>query len=146
MLKETANIVIQCPPEKVFDFISDARNRPHYDFDLIEIRVTPDGPPQVGTRIVEVRKMLGVKGESVTEVFRLEPGKVVGFRSLEGDPLNAHGTYEVTVEAGGTRLTLDFNIEPKGLVKLLIPFIGAGLKRDIAKGLRNTKGYLEKNQ
>jgi hypothetical protein len=44
MIHETASIVIACPVDEVYHFMSDPSNRLRYDAGLIAVRVTPDGP------------------------------------------------------------------------------------------------------
>jgi hypothetical protein len=146
MMHEVATIVINCPVEEVYNFLSDPRNRLKYDPDLIAIHHTPDGPLHLGSRIVESRRFMGRKGTSVTEVVELEPNRAIGYRSPRGDPTNAFGTYHFDAIPEGTRLTLDFTLAPRGVFKLVTPFIAGRLKRDIATGLRNIKAVLENQQ
>ena len=143
MMNETASIVIHCPVEEVYDFLSDPQNRLKYDLDLITIRHTPEGPLRLGTQIVESRRFMGLKGKSVTEVSELEQNQVIGYRTLKGDPTNAFGAYHFDSIPEGTQLTLNFTLAPRGLIKLVTPFIAKRLKRDIAAGLRNIKALLE---
>ena len=143
MIHEIASIDINSPVEKVFDFMSDPRNRTRYDPDLIEVRQTPQPPMVVGTRIVEVRGMLGIQREMVTEVSELEQNQLIAYRTLERDPTNAFGSYRFDSIPEGTRLTLDFTLDPKGITGLFAPLMARGLKRDIQSGLENIKAVLE---
>ncbi len=144
MIKETASIVIARPVDEVFNFVSDARNRPRYDPGLIAVRVTPDGPVRIGTKIIEVRPFMGKKREMVTEVSKLEPNHVIGYQTLQGDPVNASGSYQFAATPEGTRLTLNFTLDARGLMKLAAPFMAVGLRRDIQAGLSNIKAVLER--
>jgi uncharacterized membrane protein len=143
LMHEIASIVIHCPAEEVYQFLSEPQNRLKYDPDLIAIRHTPDGPLRLGTQIVESRRFMGRKGTSVTEVSELEPNRVIGYRSPRGDPTNAFGAYHFDTVPEGTRLTLDFTLAPRGMIKLVTPFIAGRLRRDITAGLRNIKAVLE---
>ena len=143
MMHEVASIVINCPVEEAYRFLSDPQNRLKYDPDLIAIRHTPEGLLRLGTQIVESRRFMGRKGKSVTEVSELEPNRVIGYRSPMGDPTNAFGAYHFDSVPEGTRLTLDFTLAPRGLIKLAVPFIGRRLRQDIAAGLQNIKAVLE---
>lgn len=145
MINETASIVIRCPIEQVYQFMSEPKNRLRYDPKLIDVRQTPEGPLRPGTRIVEVRSMMGKQGEMVTEVSELEPNQRIGYRTLQNDPMNAGGAYEFAPVPEGTRLTLNFVMNPKGILKLITPFVARGLKRDIASGLENIRTELEKH-
>lgn len=143
MIHHTASIVILCPVEQVYAFMSDPKNRMRYDPALLGVRQSPEGPLNVGTQIMEMRGSMGVKREMVTEVSVLEPNRKIGYRTLPGDSMNAYGAYEFLRVPEGTELTLDFTFDPKGLMKLAEPFIAGGLKRDIEAGLGNIKRVLE---
>lgn len=143
MINETASIIIHRPVAQVYGFMSVPKNRLRYDPKLIDVRQSPEGALRLGTRIVEVRSMLGKRGEMVTEVAELEPQKRIGYRTLQADPMNAVGAYQFESVPEGTRLTLNFAVNPKGLMKLVMPFVARGLKRDIAAGLAKIKAVLE---
>lgn len=146
MMQVVNSIIIHCPVEEVYRFMTDPQNRLKYDPDLIEVQHTPAGPLRLGTRIVESRRFMGRKGTSITEVSELDSNRVVGYRSPQGDPTNAWGAYHFEAIPEGTRLTLDFAAAPRGLYRLVTPFIAGRLKRDIAAGLRNIKAVLENQQ
>jgi uncharacterized protein YndB with AHSA1/START domain len=143
MINETASIVIHRPVERVFAFMSQPKNRLRYDPKLLDVRQTPEGPLRLGTQIVEVRSMMGRRGEMVTEVSELEPNQKIGYRTLQKDPMSAIGAYQFQSVAEGTRLTLNFALNPRGILKFITPFLAGGLKRDIAAGLENIKTVLE---
>ena len=82
MMHETASIVITRPVDEVYRFLSEPQNRLKYDPDLIAIRHTPEGPLRLGSQIVETRRFLGRKGQSLTEVSELEPNRLIGYRTL----------------------------------------------------------------
>lgn len=145
MINETASIVIHRPVDIVYQFMSEPKNRLRYDPKLIDVRHSPEGPLRYGTQIVEVRSMLGKRGEMVTEVSELEPNLRIGYRTLQVDPMNAVGAYHFDSIPEGTRLTLNFALNPRGIMKLIAPFVAGGLKRDIAAGLENIKAVLESN-
>ena len=79
----------------------------------------------------------------MTEVTEFEPNQVIGYRTLAGDPTNACGAYHFDSIPEGPRLTLNFTLAPRGLIKLAVPFIARSLRRDIAASLRNIKAELE---
>jgi uncharacterized membrane protein len=144
MINEAASIVIHCSVEQVYAFMSVPKNRLRYDPKLIDVHQTPEGPLRIGTQITEVRSMMGKRGEMVTEVAELEPNQRIGYRTLQADPMNAVGAYQFDAVPEGTRLTLNFAVNPRGMMKLVMPFVGRGLRRDIAAGLANIKTVLEK--
>ena len=90
------------------------KNRLKYDPALIDVRQSPEGPLHLGTKIVEVRSMMGRKGEMVTEVSELEPNHLIGYRTLAGDPTNAFGAYQFESVPEGTKLYFEFYLGPQG--------------------------------
>ena len=144
MINEIASVIIHRPIEDVYDFMSQPKNRLVYDPDLLDVRQTPEGPLKIGTEIVEVRSMMGRKGEMVTEVSELENNRRIGYHTRKDDPMNAFGHYQFESVPEGTLLTLNFTLAPKGIMKLFVPLMAGKLKRDITKGLRSIKTVLEK--
>ncbi|HLF89492.1 MAG TPA: SRPBCC family protein [Anaerolineales bacterium] len=144
MFNEIASVIIHRPIEDVYAFMSQPKNRLVYDPDLLDVRQTPEGPLRMGTQIVEVRSMLGRKGEMVTEVSELDPNRRIGYRSRKDDPMNAFGHYQFESAPEGTRLTLNFTLAPKGLMQLVVPLLATRLRRDIQAGVQRIKTTLEK--
>jgi uncharacterized membrane protein len=144
VINEIASIVIHCPVEQVYAFMSVPKNRLRYDPKLIDVRQTPEGPLRLGTQIVEVRSMFGKQGEMVTEVAELEPQQRIGYRTLPDDAINASGAYQFQSVPEGTRLTLNFVMNPRGILKWIVPFVARGMKQDIVAALENIKTILEK--
>lgn len=143
MVNHIASVVINRPVNQVYTFMSDPKNRLVYDPELIQVRQSPEGPLHIGTKIVEVRSMLGIKGEMVTEVSELESNQLIGYRTLKGDPMTAYGAYQFDAVSEGTRLTLNFTLDPQGIAKLITPLIAGNLKRSISAGLASIKTVLE---
>ncbi len=144
MINETASIIIHCPVARVYEFMSVPKNRLRYDPKLIDVRQTPEGALHLGTQIVEVRSLMGKQGEMVTEVSELEPNQRIGYRTLQTDPMNAFGAYQFESVPEGTRLTLNFVANPRGIIKWIVPFVARGMKGEIAAALENIKAILEK--
>ena len=142
MINETATIVVNCPVEKAFEFISDARNRPIYDSGLIEVRQTPASPIQVGTKIVETRRFLGRKIEQIVEITDLDPNQWYGFRTVTG-PIQSEGGFRLEPEGGGTRINFEFKAAPGSFFKLAEPIVARSLKNNMDAALYDIKAALE---
>ena len=71
MVNVETSIIINRPIEEVFAYLTDAGNNPQWDLGLVEVRQTPERPVGVGTRITEVRKFLGRKMETTSEVVEV---------------------------------------------------------------------------
>jgi uncharacterized protein YndB with AHSA1/START domain len=77
MITIETSIEIRRPVEAVFAFVSDHRNEPqwHKSVKVKEFRVTPDGPPAVGTQSTVVGSFLGVKVKATGQITALEPNR-----------------------------------------------------------------------
>jgi uncharacterized protein YndB with AHSA1/START domain len=102
MIRNEHEVVINCPTERVFRFVTDlsAWNQWHGQGEVEKI--TPD-PVGVGT----VWKATGqVQGQTITvtiEVIRYEPDSQFGF--IFSGPIQGQQTFVFEPVAGGTRLT-----------------------------------------
>src|SRR5262249_60823154 len=76
MITLETSLDIQRPVEIVFAYVIDMRNTPQWEAAVKEVRVMPDGPPAVGTKVKTVGSFLGVKLEAAFEVTALEPNSL----------------------------------------------------------------------
>ncbi len=139
-------VLINVPPEKVFDLIANQPERMAEWWPPIEdqTRVTPP-PTQVGSRSSYVYKMMGVTIKGEHEVMEMTPNR-----------------HLKVVTISGIDSTFDFHFEPVGAdsthlivrVDYTLPgsFLGQMLNKlvierkneeDLEKGLQNLKAILE---
>jgi uncharacterized protein YndB with AHSA1/START domain len=64
--------VINRPVEQVFAAMADVKNQPLWDPGMSEVRLAPDGPVSVGTKITETRTFMGRTSENTGEVIEFE--------------------------------------------------------------------------
>ncbi|GCE04838.1 SRPBCC family protein [Dictyobacter aurantiacus] len=64
-------------PASVFALLCDLEARPEWIKGIIEVRVTPAGPAQLGTSYFEVGKFSGFKSEKTMSVTAYEPGQLL---------------------------------------------------------------------
>lgn len=77
-------LTIQARPEVVFDLLTDPEKAVVWQSSLLEAKLEPEGPMRQGTRISEVRKILGRSWESTVEVTQLEPERRFAGRVTSG--------------------------------------------------------------
>jgi hypothetical protein len=105
---------VAAPRERVFAFVSQPSNWPRYNLDLESSAARPSGPIAVGTEIVARRRLdyPGLRGprmllpaavESVEVVTRLEPGRLLATRRVDGP--DASAWIEMDELEGRTRVT-----------------------------------------
>ena len=141
MINVETSIIINRPIEEVFTFLTDARNSPQWDSGLLDIRQTPQSPVGVGTRITEVRKFLGRKMETTSEVVEYEPSTKYTRKGGGPFPITGSLTFEPTAE--GTKVIWTFEMKPGGFFALAEPLVARSLKRGLESNLGDVKDLLE---
>ena len=141
MINVETSIMINRPIEEVFTFLTDARNIPQWDSGLVDIRQTPQSPVGVGTRITEVRKFLGRKMETTSEVVEYEPSTKYTRKGGGPFPITGSFTFEPTTE--GTKVIWTFKMQPGGFFALAEPLVTRSLRRQLEAGLGDVKDLLE---
>lgn len=135
------SIVINRPIEEVFAFVSDSRNQTEWDTDVLEIRLTPDNLIAVGTEIHEVRRFLGRKVESVSQVVEYEPPTKYTRSGTSPFPLTGYITLEPASE--GTRVNWKWEGKPGGFFALAEKMITTSFAKAAESDLTNIKNILE---
>ena len=142
MINVETSSIINRPIEEVFAFLTDARNSPQWDSGLVDIQQTPQSPVGVGTRITEVRKFLGRKMETTSEVVEYEPSTKYT-RKGTGGPFPVTGSLTFEPMAEGTKVIWTFEMKPGGFFALAEPLVTRSLKRQLEAGLGDVKDMLE---
>jgi uncharacterized membrane protein len=136
------SIDIQRPLEVVFAYAADPRNGPQWQGAIKAVRVTPDGPPRVGTKTTVMASFLGVKLEAANEITALEPNRSVSTKGSSG-PATLDGTFHFEAGGGGTRLSATVQMEPGGLFKVAGPVFASQLKKQFEADFQRLKQLLE---
>jgi uncharacterized protein YndB with AHSA1/START domain len=140
MVRVEHSLVIACPPEEVFAYVTDPANLPEWQSTALE--ASSEGPVQQGARVSEVRKFLGRKMETKLEVTAYEPGRRFGLKVISGPvPFTADQTLEPT--DGGTRLSMVLEGEPEGFFKLTEPLVERAARRQVETDFAQLKDILE---
>lgn len=142
MITVEVSAIINCPIEEVFAFVSDHRNDVRWQDGLMEVRVTPDGPIGVGSRVVEVRKFMGRRVESSGVITQYVPNRKSARKTLDG-PAEVAGYLAFEPVADGTRVTQHMEMCATGCFALTEPQLAAGLRRSIEKNFSDLKDLLE---
>jgi uncharacterized membrane protein len=142
MAKIQQSITINQPVEQVFAFMRDTRNTTRWHPTVSEAMATLDGPAQIGTRVTEVRTLIGRKMELTFEIVELESNKCIVMKSVSGPlPLKITITFESLGNA--TRITLDGLTEARGFLKLADGMIARMLKKEMKNDLSTAKHVVE---
>jgi len=141
--KAHAEVDINVPPEKVFDFLTDPHNTPLVLSGLIENYNIPPLPVKVGTKFSFKYQMLGVilKGEVVID--KVERPSEYDFTSTGG--VASKWLQRMTIKDGGTHFTLDVEYDPpkSWIDKVKIDVVRKMNQGDAEKYTQNLKILLE---
>ena len=109
------------PVHDVFEYVTDpAKLREWQGTENVE-QVTA-GPVDRGTRLREVRVVLGRRLESVTEVVTYQPDRRFEIRILSG-PMPVEDRWAFEEAAGGTRVVFSTEGSARGILRLAEPLI-----------------------
>ena len=142
MTKVERTLIINQPVEKVFTYVTNPRNNPKWQPDILDSRVSPDEPTHVGTRVTDVRNLLGRKLELTTEVTEFEPNKLMRVKSTSGPiPFRGYITFEPI--DGGTRVDFLAEAEPTGFFKMAERMFSSTWRKGVEDSLNKLKEVLE---
>lgn len=139
-----AEIVIDCPIERVAAYAADPSNAPHW-YARIQSVVWQTSPPlELGSRVAFVASFLGRRLAYVYEVVEMVPGERLVMRTSEGPfPMETSYTWHLAGE-GRTRMTLRNRGGPEGLAVLAAPLLRLAVRRANRKDLTRLKALLER--
>jgi len=132
-------------PEDVFLFLRDKDRHPQEPGSpVLVLEKTTPGPARVGTRYREVVQMLPFyRGEIRSELTRCKAGLVLEER-WRGAGMVGLLQYTFLPERGGTRLRFREAIQPRGLARLLEPWMEATLRPKLKLRLEEIKEIVER--
>lgn len=142
MIKQETTQQINAPVEKVFNYVTDFRKNAEWQEGVIESTQTPDGPTALGTKFKTVRTFLGQKLEATGEVTEFVPNKKFAFKSTSGPiKFSLWQTFESV--AGGTKLSLQVEMEAGGFFKLAEGAMAGNFKKTFEEQSAKLKAILE---
>jgi carbon monoxide dehydrogenase subunit G len=142
MAHYNASVDTSRPPDEMFAYLSDFSSTQEWDPGVIEAERIGDAPVREGTEFRLLASFLGRQAPITYRIIEYDPPHAVTFR---GENSTVVSLDRITFEpaGGGTRITYDADLAPKGLFKLAAPLLGVEFKRvgDRAlAGLRKTVG------
>jgi uncharacterized protein YndB with AHSA1/START domain len=135
MIQNEHTVVIGCPPEQVFRFVTDFETwrQWHGSDQNVAEKLTP-GPVDVGT----VWQLSGsVQGQLITvtiEITRYQPYSQYAFKTTSG-PIDAQQSFDFEHAEGGTKLTT--------VIELADPRLAQPAREQWDKDLLTLKNLLE---
>jgi uncharacterized protein YndB with AHSA1/START domain len=145
MQKFTVSVSINSSQQGVFDFLSNAANFQRWMPHMQSAVWTSSAEPGVGTTGRGVMKMAGREMELMLEITRWEAPGLLGFKILNVPfPLEAtEYVYRLEPEDGGTRLTLDGEIEMVRFLRFATGWMSTMYVKSNGHELNTVKQLLE---
>jgi uncharacterized membrane protein len=138
MVRVEGEIVINRPVEEVFDFVADERNEPRYNSRIRGAEQITQGPIGVGTRFRAETVSIGRPVGMVIELTGYQrPRRIV--ESVHMASMDLHGGLTFEPVADGTRMRWSWELEPRGILRLLRPMVarlGRSQEQRIWTGLK----------
>jgi uncharacterized protein YndB with AHSA1/START domain len=139
MVHVRGEIVINRPVDEVFDFVADERNEPRYNPRMLRAEKLSPGPVGLGSQFRAVMQSGPRRVVMTIEFTGYErPRRLASTTRLS--TMEIRGTLTFDPVPAGTRMQWAWQVEPRGLLKLVTPVVArmgqrqeqtiwAGLKR-----------------
>ena len=115
-------IVINRPVEEVFDVVADERNEVRYNPRLLWVEKISSGPIRRGTQFRAATKTMGRPVEMTIEFTDYErPRRLASLTYLP--TMEIQGTLSFDPVPEGTRMRWSWELQPRGVLRLLAPLI-----------------------
>jgi ligand-binding SRPBCC domain-containing protein len=141
MLQFAADLKVNRPVEKVFAWLTNAENQGKFDKSSLKMEALTPGPWRFGTQFRELRDLGGRKTAVLSEIAELEPNRRFVIRSKTGPEWL--GIWQFEPNGNSTRLRWTGQMRMKGLGRLLEPFIGRQMRRQIDRQFAELPAIIE---
>ena len=140
MAKIEGEILIGRPAEEVFDFVADSRNEPRYNPAMTGVELLTPLPVGRGTRF---RARMGRAGmQMLVELTEFDRPHRLGSRTASS-MMDTSGALTFAADGDGTVMSWDWQVRPKGWMRMLGPLFGPLAGRMERRIWASMKQYLE---
>jgi Polyketide cyclase / dehydrase and lipid transport len=137
-------IVINRPPDLVFDTVADERNEPRYNPRLRNVEKITTGPVGVGTRFRAETVRIGRASQMVIEFIDFDRPRRLG-SSTHMSSVDFRGALTFDPDPEGTRMRWSWDVRAHGVLKLLQPLLVRMGRRQEQAIWSALKRYLEQH-
>jgi hypothetical protein len=142
MVHIEGEIFINRSVEEVFDVVADERNEPRYNPRLLCVEQISSGPIGRGTQFRAATKTMGRPVQMTIEFTDYErPRHLASLTHLPTMEIRGALTFDPVPE--GTRMGWSWELQPRGVLRLLTPLIGRMGKRQEEAIWAGLKQFLE---
>jgi uncharacterized membrane protein len=137
-----SSVVINRPLEECFAYLADLANDLEWRREWIDAEKTTDGPHGVGARYQLTGALLGRRIATEYETIAYEPTRLAAWKAVSGPlPLTFSRAFE-GVE-GGTRVTMRYEGDLRGLLNLAAPLLVSMGRRQLEGDFPKLKQLME---
>jgi carbon monoxide dehydrogenase subunit G len=130
------------PPDEVFAFVADARNRPLWDESVDSEELTSPEPIGIGTTVRTRLRSMGCEYVLTWEIVEHEPPSRQTIQSTSG-PFPTTLAYQLSAQGDGTLVEFLVTGYPSGMLRLLQPLLARNTQRNLDRGFPRLKRLLE---
>jgi len=143
MTKIEASVLVDRPVEEVWRFVNDFPNAPKWDPDLIECKVTSEGPIGVGTTLQSRRTTRGAN-LVMFHVTEYEPGRRMTAEATSPKMMKGSTNTVILEKAEGkTKVNVAWDMKLNGFYSLLGPLLARSTKKLCETQVGNLKRIME---
>jgi uncharacterized membrane protein len=141
MLEFENTIRVSRPIDEVFTFLSNLENIPKWNYYVLEVRKTSEGPLRIGTTYHQVRKT----DQQDFRIIELEQNHAVAVKTLPQSSPGLEMRFTLSEEENSTCIRDEWKLET-GRPALLERLAAGKVKSAVAENLAKLKELLEKGQ
>jgi len=136
---------IEAPPETVFDLLADHTKFTLWDPHMIEARLYTEGPIVKGSKGITVGEYRGRRIETGIYYDAYDRPKFVSGGTTSGS-VKARNISEFSLTERGTLINWRIDVEFKGFMRLLEPFMKSSLIKQRKETMETLKDYITKSK
>jgi carbon monoxide dehydrogenase subunit G len=140
MAKIAGEILIGRPVAEVFDFVADSRNEPSFNPAMAGVELLTAPPIGLGTRFCARMGRAGT--QMLVELTEFDRPHRLGSRTTSS-MMQTSGTLTFAADGDGTVMNWDWQVHPKGWMRMLGPLFGPLGNRMERRIWTSMKRYLE---
>jgi uncharacterized membrane protein len=137
-VKVSVSVTVDRPVGEVFDAMLDVRNEPTWNTQVSSSTLDSGEPLGLGSRFTTVNR-----GQSYTAEITAYDRPHAATYVVTGKPMTILGAMTFEPEGAGTRVSGEFEFQPHGFMKLVLPLMGSAIRKDSPKQFASFKSFCE---